>query len=154
MDLRIGYLLKRVQGALRSEMDDVLEQKGLTTPQYAVLTALEAEPGISNAELARRSFVTPQTMIRIVENLEKSRFIERTPHPVHGKILTATLTREGARRVAACHAAVNAVEERMLGRLKDRERATLRKLLESCAAALEEDPGGRGRDGGREEDGR
>jgi hypothetical protein len=69
-DDRIGYLLKRVQFRLRSQMDKVLESKGLTTPQYAVLSFLEHEPGASSAELARRSFVTPQTMIRIVENLE------------------------------------------------------------------------------------
>jgi DNA-binding MarR family transcriptional regulator len=61
LDDRIGYLLKRVQAGLRAEMDEALEAKRLTTPQYAVLSALEREPGISNADLARRSFVTPHT---------------------------------------------------------------------------------------------
>jgi DNA-binding MarR family transcriptional regulator len=55
MDDRIG---KRVQAGLRSGMDRALETKGLTTPQYAALSALERESGLSNAELARRSFVT------------------------------------------------------------------------------------------------
>ena len=102
MDDRIGYLLKRVQAGLRWGMDRALETKGLTTSQYAVRSALERESGLSNAELARRSFVTPQTMIRIVENLEALHLIERQPHPTHGKVLTAFLTPEGARRVAAC----------------------------------------------------
>lgn len=138
MDDRIGYLLKRVQAGLRAAMDQALEAKGLTTPQYAVLSALEEESGISNAELARRSFVTPQTMIRIVENLESSKLIERQPHPTHGKVLTVSLTTEGARRVASCHAAIAAIEDRMLKDLGVRERSTLRSLLERCAASLDE----------------
>jgi hypothetical protein len=35
---------------------------GATLAQYAVLTALDEEPGLSSAGLARRAFVTPQTM--------------------------------------------------------------------------------------------
>jgi len=119
-------------------MDAALEAKGLTTPQYAVLSALELEPGISNAELARRSFVTPQTMIRIVGNLESLGLISRTAHPTHGKVLMATLTLEGARLVSSCHAEVTAVETRMLRRLGASERTTLQKLLEQCVAALED----------------
>jgi DNA-binding MarR family transcriptional regulator len=137
MQNRIGYVLKRVQSGLRAEMDRALQAKGLTTPQYAVLSALERESGISNAELARRSFVTPQTMIRIVETLEKLRLIARQPHPTHGKVLTASLTAQGSRLVASCHAAVAAVEERMLQPLSAQERSKLRSLLERCASALD-----------------
>ncbi len=135
---QIGFLLRRAQATLRSEMDDALEANGLTTPQYAVLTALEREPGISNAELARRAFVTPQTMIRIVEKLEALRFIVRQSHATHGKILAASLTAQGARLVASCHAAVDAVEARMLRSMDARERAILQSLLKRCAEALED----------------
>jgi DNA-binding MarR family transcriptional regulator len=137
MDPRIGYLLKRVQTGLRNGMDGVLKEKGLTTPQYAALSALEAEPGISNAELARRSFVTPQTMIRIVENLEGMGLIERTPHPSHGRVLTARLTRDGKRLVAASHAGVNAVVAGMLRDLNAKEQSALQSMLQRCAEALE-----------------
>jgi DNA-binding MarR family transcriptional regulator len=61
---RLGYALKRAQHALRVSMDEVLRPLGLTTPQYAVLCAIEADPGISNASLARAAFVTAQTMRR------------------------------------------------------------------------------------------
>src|SRR5580658_10129525 len=138
-DDRVGYLLKRAQFSLRSRMDKVLESKGLTTPQYAVLSFLEHEPGASSAELARRSFVTPQTMIRIVENLETLGLIRREPHPTHGRILMASLTRKGETVVAACHAEVNAVENQMLHGLTKREQVELRGLLLRCIAAIGED---------------
>ncbi len=138
-DDRLGYLLKRVQACLRSRMDKVLEAKGLTTPKYAVLSSLELEPGISSAELARRAFVTPQTMIRIVENLETLGLIHREPHPTHGRVLIASLTPAGASGVAACHAQVNGIERQMLRGLSSHERATLRELLVRCLDGLGRD---------------
>ena len=59
---RVGYELKKAQYGLRSRMDEELRGVGLTTPQYAALSALGEEPGASGAGLARRCFVTPQTM--------------------------------------------------------------------------------------------
>ena len=43
-------------------MDDGLRILALTTPQYAALAAIAELPGISGAALAKRCFVTPQTI--------------------------------------------------------------------------------------------
>lgn len=48
-------------------------------PQYNVLSAIETEPGICNAELARAAFVTAQSMQGIVANLAKVRFDPAEP---------------------------------------------------------------------------
>ena len=138
VDRRAGYLVKRVQVALRSAMDRALLSEDLTTPQYAVLSALQKAPGLSNAELARRSFVTPQTMIRIVASLEDKGLVTRVEHPWHGRILEASLTAAGEKTVNACHQRVKRVENRMEGDLSETERRTLADLLERCAVALGE----------------
>ena len=52
-----GYLLKRAQATLNAAMTGVLREHGATLAQYAVVTALDEEPGLSNAGLARRAFV-------------------------------------------------------------------------------------------------
>jgi DNA-binding MarR family transcriptional regulator len=136
MDDRVGYVLKKVQAALRGKMDEVLHARGLTTPQYAVLSALEREPGLSNAELARRSFVTPQTMLRILENLGALGLLAREPHPTHGRVQQVELTAKGKRLVAGCHHGVLAVEQRMLKGLSPTERHQLLELLARCAQSL------------------
>lgn len=138
MDDRVGYILKRVQTLLRNGMDQALESRGLTTPQYAALAALETEPGISNADLARRSFVTPQTMFRIVENLENLGLLTREAHPTRGRVMQTTLTAKGRKLVASCHDGVRGVEARMLEALSTREQQVLRGLLARCAQALEQ----------------
>jgi DNA-binding MarR family transcriptional regulator len=133
---RVGYVLKQAQQALRAAMDRALRERGLTTPQYAVLSALEAQPGLSNAELARRAFVTPQTMNGIVVLLERAGLVARRPHDQHGRVLTTDLTPAGQELVRSCHAAVEQIEERMVAPLNAAERAQLVALLRACASAL------------------
>lgn len=137
LDLSVGYALKRAQHALRLRMDEVLRSVGLTTPQYAVLSVLEDTPGLSGAELARRSFVTPQTMNVIVAKLESSGFVVRSPHPQHGRVLQTYLTERGRELVSGAHAVVGEVEERMLDGLGPDDRSRLAKTLRDCAVSLE-----------------
>lgn len=134
---RVGYELKRAQHALRIEMDGALRQIGLTTPQYAALAVLEGESGLSGAELARRCFVTPQTMNGVVVKLENAGLVERRPHPGHGRVLQAYLTGEGEAMVSRAHAPVEAIEGRMLSGVGEDERERLLRVLRDCADTLE-----------------
>lgn len=134
---RVGYQLKRVQHALRNRMDEVLRDLGLTTPQYAALSVLADGSGLSGAELARRSFVTAQTMNGILANLEAAGLIERRPHPEHGRVLQAYLTESGERLVSRAHEEVGDVEEWMLSDLASEERRNLLEMLRVCTNSLE-----------------
>ena len=133
---RAGWLLKRAQDALNTAMTAALRGPGATVPEYAVLTALADEPGMSNADLARRAYVTPQTMNQVLRELERRGWVSRHPHPGHGRILQAELTGDGGRVLAACHRAVGGVEERMLAGLGPAERGQLVAALQSCVDGL------------------
>lgn len=137
-DARFGYVLKHAQNALRQTMDDRLAEADLTTAQYAALTALEREEGLSNAELARRCFVTPQTMHSIVTRLEDEHLLERTPHPDHGRIQQLHLTEAGQARLDEGHQIVEAIEERMTAEVSRDELEQAKQVLLACTEALEE----------------
>jgi DNA-binding MarR family transcriptional regulator len=147
--------MKRAQHALRNEMDRALREICLTTAQYAALSALEAAPGLSGAELARRGFVTPQTMNAIVVNLETAGLVVRRSHPEHGRVLQAYLTEAGEELVSRAHRVVEDIEQRMLKELDQDDRLRLLDALRSCADTLEAGLGeasssvrvGRGREG-------
>lgn len=140
MEERVGYELKRAQQALRAAMDGALERHELTAPQYAALAILEGAAGISSAELARRCFVTPQTMSAIVAGLQRRGLVGRRPHAQHGRILRTQLTAAGAALLARAHDDVRAVEARMTSSMSDAERHGLADLLRRCAAGLEHAP--------------
>jgi len=135
---RAGYLIKRVQQALRLAMDNDLRPLNLTTAQYATLSALEANPKSSNAALARACFVTPQTMIEIIKNLDTLGFITRHSHPEHGRIIQTVLTEAGRAKLAEAHQVVGAIETEMLDGFSGDEQTLLVGFLQRCSNNLEE----------------
>lgn len=133
-----GYVLKRTQLALRGAMDNALATLDLTTPQYAALSELVKEQGLSNAELARRCFVTPQTMHQIVRGLERDALVTRSRHPEHGRIQQVTLTSRGQELLAQAHERVGEVEARMTRSLTQAEMKQATGVLVKCYEALGE----------------
>lgn len=142
MESRVGYELKRVQHDLRFSMEGALKELGVTVPQYAALSVLAEEPGLSNAALARRSFVTPQTMNQIVVRLEAAGLLERREHPEHGRVLQSYVTERGEKLRRECARRVDAIEERMLSGFSECERSNLLELLRRCSMALQQKGGG------------
>ncbi|MFY0582357.1 MarR family winged helix-turn-helix transcriptional regulator [Cystobacter fuscus] len=136
----IGYNLKITQHRLRQRLDAELARLGITAAQNAVLLAVADNPRISNAELARAAFVTPQTMQAILVNLERGGLIVRSPHPEHGRVIMTELTTAGRKAVADGAKAADAVERQMLSRLSTEEARLLCELLKRCAAALDDPP--------------
>jgi len=106
----LGYALKRAQQAMRLHMDRQLKEIGLNAPQYAVLASLEDEPGASNARLARRAFVTPQTMQAMLVNLEQSGLIERSPDTENARVQRTEMTEKGRSSLALAHVAAQKSE--------------------------------------------
>ncbi|GHO92683.1 hypothetical protein KSF_027310 [Reticulibacter mediterranei] len=135
----MGYQLKRAQYALRTRMDSTLREIGLTTPQYSALSALHEHAGLSGASLARRCFVTPQTMNTIVTNLEEAGLLVRRPHPEHGRVLQAYLTPQAETLLQEGHRRVRAIEERMMASISHDQWLQLTVALQACADALEKD---------------
>jgi DNA-binding MarR family transcriptional regulator len=137
---RVGYLIKRAQAVLHDAMVDALGSHHLTVTQFAVLTALDEEPGLSNADLARRTFVTPQSMHAVLQELERLQFVVRGPHPQHRRVLQAALTEAGRRTLTSAATAVDAIEEQMLHDLSNPARSRLGSALSSCIDSLTETP--------------
>ena len=133
---RPGYLIKRAQAALNAHMTRALHEHGVTLTQFAVLTALAEEPGLSNAELARRAFITPQSMNENLRELEQRIWVTRNRHPTHGRILQIELTAEGHATLQACDATVTVIEQHMLAELDPGQRRQLAMALRTCIAAL------------------
>lgn len=139
MEDRVGLLLKLAQHALRGAMDDRLRPLGATTPQYAALTALARAGGASNADLARRCFVTPQTMNEILATLAGQGQVSRRDHPTNRRVQVVELTAAGRDKLARCDTVVAEVEAKMVAGLTEAEVRGFADLLRRCADALESD---------------
>jgi DNA-binding MarR family transcriptional regulator len=134
---RLTYLIKRLERLVHMELDAAMRSHGLTVLQYAALSVLQAQPGLSSAELARRSFVTAQSMNEMVTALERRELITRTRHPGNERILQIFLTAQGEEALARCEEAADEVETRMLAGTGDAEIALLRRSVRRFTRALQ-----------------
>ncbi|WP_414637468.1 MarR family winged helix-turn-helix transcriptional regulator [Amycolatopsis sp.] len=130
------YLVKRLELVIRALLDDALRPRGLTTLQYTALTVLRNRGALSSAQLARRSFLRPQTMHEMVMTLEKRGLISRQSQETNKRVLLATLTDAGRRLLDDCAPAVQELEDVLLDGLG--ERAVFRADLQHGIAALAE----------------
>ena len=134
---RSGYLLRQAWHAFRGAMEAALRAHGLTGAQYAVLSVLARDPGLSGADLARACNTTPQAMNGVLATLERNDLVDRQPHPVHGRILQVTLTPEGQRRLDAATPAVRALERAIETEFPPDQLAAVKEWLVTSAERLE-----------------
>lgn len=136
----IGFLLKSLQHTLRQTMDEAMRKHGieLSFAHFAALFGLYSEPGSNGAKLARRAFVSAQTMNSVLRRLEKDGYIERRPHPDSLRADSWSLTTEGLAQLERARAVGQGVFDRMLASLDAAEAANLKSYLRRCIEALEE----------------
>ncbi|MDN5002034.1 MarR family winged helix-turn-helix transcriptional regulator [Bradyrhizobium sp. GCM10027634] len=135
----LGYLLRQAHAAVRLKMERSLADLGVTSPQFAVLTMLNAYPGLSGADVARLTFLTPQTVGVIIRNLERDGAILMTPHPVHGRIQQWTPTPRGTTLLKACRDRVLELEKRLATGIDGKAEVTIRRWLAGIAADLQDE---------------
>jgi DNA-binding MarR family transcriptional regulator len=134
---RISYVVARLERALRRAINERVGAYELTVLQYTTLSILGHRGELSNAQLARRAYMSPQAMSEVIEALEAKRLVMRSPHPSHRRVLPAVLTAKGRKVLRACDAVVDELEQEMLDGLSARDRDALRASLVSAVRALD-----------------
>jgi DNA-binding MarR family transcriptional regulator len=133
LDTAVGYVLKRATVALRAAMDGALHEHDLTVSQYSCLEQLAHQPGLTNTELARGTFVSRQAMHQLLATLKSTTLVQGDGGGRHERF---TLTDDGARCLIGASAAVAAVQEQMLAAFDPQQRRRLYADLAACADAL------------------
>jgi DNA-binding MarR family transcriptional regulator len=132
----VGYVLKQAAVALRNALDVALRPLHLTVPQYSCLELLGQRPGLSNAELARGTFVTRQSMNVVLHALVDRGLVTRPEAAPRGRELPATLTAEGRAMLVEASTTVRAVEKKMCGDLPPAGQQALLENLTACVRNL------------------
>lgn len=127
------WLLKRAFHNAHRAVNEAVRAFGVTPTQIGALNRLGQEPGLSGAELARRLLVTPQAAQLALTALEERGLVARTPDPNHGRIVRASLTKEGVRVVESALKRAYAAEEEFLAVLEPEERKALLVYLQRLA---------------------
>jgi DNA-binding MarR family transcriptional regulator len=125
----LAYIVGRLDHVLNKRLRDGLAPLGMTVPHYTALSVFRVLGTLSNAQLAERTMMSPQSANEMVKAMEAKGWIARTPDPDHGRIIRISLTEDG-------DAVVKHVEETMFPDVSDEERAWLHAQLRGAVKAL------------------
>jgi DNA-binding MarR family transcriptional regulator len=135
---RTTYLVKQLELAVRAAMDVITGEFGVTSLQYTALSVLARHPGLSGAQMAKRSFVSAQAGNEMVKILERKGLITRTPDARNRHIRRIKLTSAGEAVLIRCDVLIDQMETRMLAPLRPADVAALREALDACVRSLAE----------------
>jgi DNA-binding MarR family transcriptional regulator len=125
---RTIYLLRQTQLLIYAEMIERLKGFDLTPAQYMVLSLSSNQGGLSSAELARRSHITPQSMNEIIAALDRKGLVKRREDPDNRRILRVAVNKDGSRLLAECNKQIDKMEAEIFGCFDDTELVAFRAL--------------------------
>ena len=136
-DPGVSYAVARLHQRVFAGITERVAPYGLTTLQFTTLSVLSRHGApLSTSQLARRAFMTPQSMSEVIHALERKSLIKRNPHPNHRRTLPATLTAKGRRVLAACDEAVAEFEDSMLEGFSEKDSAAFLDMVKAAVRNL------------------
>jgi len=132
----IAYLVGRLDHVLNRRIRDILAGLDITAAQYTALSVLRGHGRLSNAQLAERSMVSPQSANEMVKAMEQRGWIARESAVSHGRIIHLRVTAAGEALLGQCDAAVVQVEKAMLADIDEAQYGPLHAQLRSMLRGL------------------
>ncbi|MEU8713427.1 MULTISPECIES: MarR family transcriptional regulator [unclassified Streptomyces] len=137
-----GHLARRLQQAHYLLWNTMVSEE-ITSPQFAVLNALVAEPGLDQRTVGERVGLDRSTIAEVVARLGRRGLLDKVRDPQDGRRFLLRLTGDGLRthgRLALRTARMNQV---FLAPLSAEEQVRFFELIRRVSDAVEElrDPG-------------
>ncbi|HVL50184.1 MAG TPA: MarR family transcriptional regulator [Actinomycetota bacterium] len=125
----LGLMLSRLGTVTRLRLGEALAPLNLTMRQFAVLRALSAEEGLSQAALGERLQIDASSIVLVLDDCQKAGWLERRPSPADRRRYAIHLTPAGRRVLVRAREAAARAEDRLFAPLSDEQRSQLQDLL-------------------------
>ena len=110
-------------------MERVLDEAGLTLPQFDVLANLGMAEGITQQELAERLLVTKGNVCGLLDRMEAVDLVQRKPDQKDRRVNRLHLTRQGRAALQATFPTHLGMVRQYMSVLSGSEQRTLAQLL-------------------------
>jgi DNA-binding MarR family transcriptional regulator len=129
LDSHLGYFVRRLQVWIFQDFVRALASFDIRPAQFSVLVVIEANSGLSQADLSDRLGIERARLVRLLDELEKRGLIRRQPSPLDRRSHALVLTREGQRRLKRMKVLAAEHEGNLTKRLGPMKRETLLGVL-------------------------
>ncbi|HEY4536657.1 MAG TPA: MarR family transcriptional regulator [Enteractinococcus sp.] len=133
---RLNYTAYRFSRAMDRFAENLALAHGITLSQFLVLQVLAEGVPISNAQLARRTFVSAQAAHNVSNELIDAGLVERGDHPTNQRIRLVRLTEQGWSLIHTCYAELQQHEDQLAAKLGDVSSEQLVSMIDRAASAL------------------
>jgi len=107
----------------------IFERFNLHRGQCRIFIKLKDSEGISQKELASRMNISPATLTRMVQNMEKNGYITRKTSEADQRITLIHLTEKGIETRAIIDKKLKAIDEKIFKNFNEEERKILEDML-------------------------
>jgi DNA-binding MarR family transcriptional regulator len=132
----IGFHIRIVQMRVFREFYRTFEGSGVTPGMHTVLAIIRDNPGIRQRTLAELLMVREPNMTRMIQGLQASDLISREVDKTDRRAFHLMLTDKGRTMMDAVQGRIDALEEKLLGRMNAQERKALRDYLDRILEAI------------------
>jgi DNA-binding MarR family transcriptional regulator len=136
LERRILVAVRRVIRAVDLHSRRMMEQHGLTGPQFAVLQELDRVGMTLAGELARALQVSQPTLTGILDRLERHGLAARSRNGADRRTVQVAITDEGKRVLRTTPSALQEGVRRELAKLDEWERTMMLATLQRIAAIV------------------
>ena len=126
----LDFLLAQVARLHHHRAHELFEELGLYRGQPPVLFALWEQDGLTHGELADKLEITPATVTRMIQRMEKTGFVQRKPDASDQRISRVHLPEAGRLIRAKLQSVWDRMEVENFAGFNDEERAVLRSFLQ------------------------
>lgn len=109
----LPYVLWRTQNAVYRILQHALTDLGVTVTQLGIAVHLQKLGPLSASDMSRGFRITPQSVATALAKLEKIGWVERRPHPIHGRVILFNVTEKGSAGVAEGSVKMAAMTDRV-----------------------------------------
>ncbi|KJQ55792.1 MarR family winged helix-turn-helix transcriptional regulator [Microbacterium sp. SA39] len=128
--LQIGELFQR-------DMARAFDGTGLTTARVHLLWVLQHAGPSTQRDLARMCEVTPRNITGLVDGLEESGHVRRTPHPTDRRSVIVELTDTAAQTMERMQQEHTELNDTLLAAVAPEDRAAVERGIAAIASHLE-----------------
>ncbi len=126
----IGFLLSKAYQRAWAIMREEIEPYDLTPPQFALLSFLWLQDGLTQVELSEKGQIDRSTVGGLIDRLERNGLLERRQHPQDRRAHKIYLTEHGKEMEDTLTACAGRSLQRITAGLSENELKELRRMLE------------------------
>jgi MarR family transcriptional regulator, organic hydroperoxide resistance regulator len=129
LDGLLGYLLRRAQGAMHRDFMAAVGEFALTQKQAATMWLIQANPGVSQVEVAAALGMDRATMMSVTDRLEDRGFVIRKRSSIDRRRQELYLTPSGQNTLRKCKTRIAEHEEKFSALFSSAELGSLLDAL-------------------------